>query len=79
MYKIIIVGIISAFVFIASCKDVRDDGCYDAALVEAMKDSVCVTGCEGVCACNNRTYCNECEAMKAGYRVNPGDSIPCNQ
>jgi hypothetical protein len=79
MDKIILSVAIAGFLFVASCKDVRDDSCFDPALVEAMKDSVCVTGCEGVCACNNRTYCNECEAMKAGYRVNIGDSIPCNQ
>ena len=75
---------VSIFIFFAvivvACKqDPRNNACYDPVLAKSMKDSVCVLTCEGVCACNGVTYCNECEAMKAGYRVLPGDTIPCSQ
>jgi hypothetical protein len=60
-------------------QDPRNNACYDAKLEASMKDSTCALSCEGVCACNGVTYCNECEAMKAGYIVHPGDTIPCSQ
>lgn len=68
-----------AVVAIRCEQDPRNDACHDPALQESMKDSVCALTCEGVCACNGVTYCNECEAMKQGYMVYPGDTIPCSQ
>lgn len=69
----------SIFLVFAACNDPVDDGCYDAGLAQSMRDSVCILTCEGVCACNGRTYCNECDAMKAGYTVAAGDTVPCPQ
>lgn len=80
MRRIVLAIFILGTLFVWSCSnDPRNDACYDAALAKSMKDSVCVATCDGVCACNGVTYCNECEAMKAGYEVYPGDTIPCSQ
>ena len=80
MKRIIFILLVVVSVVAVRCdKDPRNNACYDSALVEMMKDSACVPTCEGVCACNGVTYCNECEAMKAGYAVAPGDTIPCSQ
>jgi len=35
------------------------------------KPTTCDTSCPGVCGCNGKKYCNECEANKAGVDVNP--------
>jgi len=70
---------ISGVLSFAACNDPVDNSCFDAALKESMKDSTCIATCEGICACNNVTYCNECEAMKEGYTVAVGDSLPCSQ
>ena len=35
------------------------------------KPEGCFTDCPGVCACDGQTYCNECEANKAGADVDP--------
>ena len=74
-----LVVILVSMITIRCQQDPRNDACHDPELELLMKDSVCVATCEGVCACNGVTYCNECEAMKAGYSVHPGDTIPCSQ
>ena len=71
--------LIISVVAIQCSQDPRNDACHDPVLQESMKDSTCVLPCYGVCACNGVTYCNECEAMKQGYEVYPGDTIPCSQ
>lgn len=72
--------LVASFILVFSaCEDPRDDACYDADLAFSMIDSTCISTCPGVCACNFVTYCNECEAMKAGYAVAIGDSLPCGQ
>lgn len=76
---IFIVLVLLTVVVIGCRQDPRNDACYDATLEEMMKDSTCALSCQGVCACNGVTYCNECEAMKAGFAVAPGDTIPCSQ
>ncbi|MFT4754527.1 MAG: hypothetical protein ACI9GM_000012 [Salibacteraceae bacterium] len=60
-------------------QDPQNDACFSADLKVSMEDSICVLTCKGVCACNGVTYCNECEAMKQGFEVQPGDTIPCSQ
>lgn len=80
MKKILVVVIILTGFFATQCnRDPRNDTCKDDELVEMMKDSICDLTCDGVCACNGVTYCNECEAMKAGFTVAVGDTIPCSQ
>lgn len=71
--------LIISVVAIRCQQDPRNDACFDPVLKASMQDSTCVLTCEGVCACNGVTYCNECEAMKQGYEVYPGDTIPCSQ
>ena len=79
MKKLIVAVIVLLSVVVVNCrKDLRNDDCYDAGLAASMKDSICITTCEGICACNYVTYCNECEAMKAGFRVIAGDTLPCS-
>lgn len=79
MNKFVLSILVIGFLGFAACNDPVNDSCYDAALAESMKDTICPATCEGICACNQRTYCNECEAMKAGYSVAVGDSLPCSQ
>tara|TARA_R110002050_G_scaffold141251_2_gene266305 strand:+ start:14151 stop:14396 length:246 start_codon:yes stop_codon:yes gene_type:complete len=76
---IFIVLVLLSVVAIRCQQDPRNDACYDPDLVKMMKDSTCALSCQGVCACNGATYCNECEAMKAGFAVAPGDTVPCSQ
>ena len=78
MKKFLLAAVVLLSVVLVNCrKDPRNDDCYDAALAASMKDSICIATCEGICACNNVTYCNECEAMKEGYKVASGDTLPC--
>ena len=35
------------------------------------KPTTCDTSCTTVCGCNGKTYCNECEANKAGLSIDP--------
>jgi hypothetical protein len=80
MKKVFFIVLVLISVVAARCgKDITDKSTFDPALVEMMKDSICPLECPGVCAANNITYCNECEAMKAGYLVAAGDTIPCGQ
>ncbi len=80
MKKLIFFVLLLVTVVAIRCsQDPRNDACFDADLKASMVDSVCILSCEGVCACNGVTYCNECEAMKQGYAVHPGDTIPCSQ
>lgn len=74
-----LVVIFISVVAVRCSQDPRNDTCRDLELMEAMADTICPLGCDGVCACNGMTYCNECEAMKQGFVVNPGDTIPCSQ
>lgn len=43
--------------------------CYNPNLENEFKDKVCTTDCPGVKGCDGKTYCNECEANKAGVAV----------
>ena len=80
MKKVFLIAIVFVSVLAVKCnQDVTDNSSFDPALVELMKDSICPLECPGVCAANNITYCNECEANKAGYLVAVGDSLPCGQ
>ena len=78
MSKLFLFVGISVIIGFSACNDPVDNSCFDAALKESMADSVCIATCEGICACNQVTYCNECEAMKEGYRVAVGDTLPCS-
>ncbi len=79
MRKLILVFLVLGSFGYSACNDPVDNSCYDAALAASMADSTCISTCDGVCACNQVTYCNECEAMKAGYMVAFGDTLPCSQ
>lgn len=80
MKKVLFFVLLIVTVVAVKCKqDPRNDACFDADVKAFMADSICVLSCEGVCACNGVTYCNECEAMKQGFVVHPGDTIPCSQ
>jgi hypothetical protein len=55
-----VVIVISAFI---RCK--KHDECYDAAM-ERNHSGICTTDCPGVCGCDGKFYCNECDANRAG-------------
>ena len=74
-----LVVIFLSVVAVRCTQDPRNDACFDADLKASMADTICPLTCEGVCACNGVTFCNECEAMKQGFAVHPGDTIPCSQ
>ena len=76
---VVFILLVISVLAIKCSQDPRNEACFNQELKDAMKDSVCVNTCEGVCACNGSTYCNECEAMKQGYEVYPGDTLPCSQ
>lgn len=38
------------------------------------KPTTCDTSCPGVCGCDGKSYCNECEAHKVGVDVDPSSS-----
>ncbi len=76
MKKMLMIAVFSAFA-VWSCKDDNKDACFSQELQDMYADTVCTEPCTGVCACNDVTYCNECEARKAGFEV--ADTIPCGQ
>ena len=43
--------------------------CYNPSLEAEYANKVCTTDCPGVVGCDGNTYCNECEANKAGVAV----------
>jgi len=51
----------------SSCS--KCDDCFDQQLYNQYKNSFCTADCPGVTACNGKTYCNECEAKRNGYRL----------
>jgi len=52
-------------VLFACAKDGKDK-CYDQSLVH---NNACTADCPQVCGCDDKTYCNECEANRVGIRV----------
>lgn len=56
-----------AFLTTTSCK--KDNDCYDGKLYEQHKNDICTMDCPSVIGCDEKTYCNECEANKKGIRV----------
>jgi len=43
--------------------------CYNPNLEAEYANKVCTADCPGVVGCDGNTYCNECEANKAGVAV----------
>lgn len=54
------------FLFVC-CK--KESSCYDEQLFQNSKNKACTADCPGVTGCDEKTYCNECEANKRGIRV----------
>jgi len=50
-----------------SCK--KESSCYDKKLHEQHKNDVCTADCPSVIGCNDKSYCNECEARREGIRL----------
>lgn len=80
MKKVLFLGLAVISIIAIKCRqDPQNNSCRDVQLIEMMQDSICPLTCQGVCACNGVTYCNECDAMKEGFSVHPADTIPCSQ
>lgn len=50
-----------------SCQ--KQKSCYDANLEAYWQNRACTTDCPGVTGCDGKTYCNECDANRAGVHV----------
>jgi hypothetical protein len=60
------VSILSAMALLTGC----NDDCYNPNLEKEWQTKVCpVDSCPGVIGCDEKTYCNECEANKSGVAV----------
>ncbi len=46
----------------------KNTGCVDEALKELSKNIFCTQDCPGIVGCDDKIYCNECEAAKQGIR-----------
>jgi hypothetical protein len=68
MYRIFIA--IALLVSLFACKKttVENIGCVDNALKEQYKNAFCTQDCPGIVGCDDKTYCNECEAARFGIR-----------
>lgn len=53
---------------LASCERTAFE-CYDKQLYELHKNDFCTADCPGVMGCDNKQYCNECEANKQGVSI----------
>ncbi len=54
-------------VSLTSCD--KKASCYDEALYQQYKDSMCPMDCPGVIGCDGKTYCNACIARSQGISV----------
>jgi hypothetical protein len=56
-----------------SCKKtvetIANNSCFDAALKEQSKNLFCTQDCQGVIGCDDKIYCNACEAARQGVRL----------
>jgi len=43
--------------------------CYNPSLEKENANKICTADCPGVTGCDDKTYCNECEANKRGVAV----------
>lgn len=60
----------TSFLLLATLSCNKDkDSCYDARLYRQHKDDICTMDCPGVTGCDGKIYCNECEALRQGIRV----------
>jgi hypothetical protein len=65
--RTLIIAILFSIAFISCNKsdDYGNETCYDKSIVH---NDVCTTDCPGIVGCDNKTYCNECEAARVGIR-----------
>jgi hypothetical protein len=68
MIKIIVAIVLVAN--IVACKKTTEPniGCVDNVLKEQYKNAFCTQDCPGIIGCDDKTYCNECEAARQGIR-----------
>ena len=68
--KIPLIGLLVLALILTNLSCKKDPAkCFDQELFNKSKDKPCPTDCPGVVGCDDRTYCNECEASKNGIRV----------
>ena len=67
MKKILTVIIIFIFVLI-SCNKGKPE-CYSRSLEKQYKNKLCATDCPGITGCDDKFYCNECDANKQGIKI----------
>ena len=51
-----------------SCKKGKST-CYDSQLYRQHKNDICTTDCPSVIGCDDKMYCNECDAQRNGISV----------
>jgi hypothetical protein len=66
----IVIGLLFSLTVIISCtKDNENYDCYSEELYQANKNNICPHDCPGVIGCDEKFYCNGCEALKQGIKV----------
>ena len=53
---------------LTTCNKDRHD-CFDRQLYQQHKNDACTADCPGVTGCDDKFYCNECDANRQGIRV----------
>jgi len=47
----------------------KNDDCFSEVIKAKHQNDICPTDCPGVIGCDGKTYCNRCEANKAGIAI----------
>lgn len=64
---LLILFVVTTVIIVVACKK-NPPSCYDDALYQKHKNDVCPNDCPGITGCDEKFYCNECEANKVGIK-----------
>ena len=66
MKPYLIIFFISIICYCFGCK--KEHSCQDLKM-KRNHSGICTNDCPGICGCDGKTYCNECDANKNGITI----------